>query len=400
MTSVGHPLRLQNSGVFFALAAVCVVFAVLTGLTGHAGFATFGNASNVLDQSAMVSILVIFMTVVLISGNFDLSIASTAALSAEITLHLAGHHNVVVVIGAALLCGAVVGAVNGVLVEYVGVNAFIVTLATQTAVRGVVFLASGGSSVTAQTGTLHTLTVGSAPVNLKLIGVVAGALLAAWGVYRRRRSDPRGAVVPIAVGVVLVVVAAVWFPMYFLITYASLIMLTILLVVWLLLTVTVVGRRLHAVGSNAEAARLSGVAVTRYRIGAFVASGVAAAFVGLLFAGKYESMNPQALLGEELTVLTAAILGGTSLFGGIGSVAKSVVGALILASLANGLHFEQINSAWQGVIEGIVLVVAAAVYTVASRTGSAGWGRWPRERSGTATPTPGAEDAPVGVASG
>ena len=307
MTSPGHPLRLQNSGVFFALAAVCAVFAVLTELTGHTGFATFGNASNVLDQSAMAAILVIFMTVVLISGNFDLSIASTAALSAEISLHLAGHHGVLVVVGAGLLCGLVVGAVNGVLVEYVGVNAFIVTLATQTAVRGVVFLASGGSSVTAQTGTLRTLTVGSAPVNLKLIGVGAGVLLAAWGVHRRRRSDPRGAVVPIAAGVVLLVVAAVWFPMYFLVTYASLIMLIILLVVWLLLTVTVVGRRLHAVGSNAEAARLSGVAVSRYRVGAFVASGVAAAFVGLLFAGKYESMNPQALLGEELTVLTAAI---------------------------------------------------------------------------------------------
>lgn len=361
--------RLQQAGVFYALAVVAVVFTLLTQMTGRPGFATFSNASNLLDQAAMDSILAVFMTVVLISGNFDLSIASTAALSSVTALRLSPNHNVLLVIVACLLCGSLIGIINGVLVQYVGINAFIVTLGTLTAVRGVVFLASGASSITANTGALHDMTVGFAAVNLKLIGVLAGLLAIGVGMYlrRRRTAGARNAAVLVVLGAIVAVVAAVTFPLYFLLTYASLIMLTVLLIVWLLLTFTVVGRRLHAVGSNAEAARLSGINVARYRIGAFMASGSAAAFVGLLFAGKYESMNPQALTGEELVVLTAAILGGTSLFGGVGSVVKSVIGALILTSLANGMNFQQINSAWQGVIEGAVLIVAAAAYTVTFR---------------------------------
>ena len=360
-------LRPQNAGVFYALAVVWMVFGLLGEVSGRAGFASFPNASNVLDQAAFSSLLVIFMTVVLVSGNFDLSVASTAALSAEIALHLVADHSVVVVLGVCLMSGALIGTVNGVLVQVVGINAFIVTLATQTAVRGVVFLASGGSSVTADTNLLHDLTVGFAPLNLKLIGVAAGIVLILLGLYGRRRSDGTASFATIVGGIVVAVVATISFPAYVLITYATLILLAVLVMVWLLITTTVVGRRLHAVGSNAEAARLSGINASRYRIGAFIASGTAAAFVGVMFAGKYESMNPQALVGEELVVLTAAILGGTSLFGGVGSVVKSVVGALILASLANGMNFQQINSAWQGVIEGAVLVAAAAAYTLASR---------------------------------
>jgi len=153
-------------------------------------------------------------------------------------------------------------------------------------------------------------------------------------------------------------------PPYFVITPASLITLVVLAHVWLLLPRTVISRRPHPVGRNADASRLSGISVPRYRIGAFVAYGTAAAFVRLTFAGKYESINPQALLVEELAVLTAAaILGGTSLFGGVrGQRGEGRCRALILAALANGMKFQQINSACQGVIEGAGPLIAAAGY--------------------------------------
>jgi ribose transport system permease protein len=365
---VPNALRVQNSGVFYALVVVALTFGILTTSTGHRGYVSFRNVVNVLDQASMTAVLVVFMTVVLISGNFDLSVASTAALSAEIALHLVGGHSLVVVILACLVMGAGVGLVNGVLVQYVGVNAFIVTLATMAAVRGVVFLASDGTSVTADTGALRAMTIGRVPVNGKTVGIVVAVVLAgialAW-IRNGRRGLPTWILVGMAV--LLGVLSVLFFPAYVVVTNSVIIMFAITIVVWLVLTYTIVGRRLHAVGSNDEAARLSGIAVNRYRVTAFVASGVAAAFVGLMFAGRYESMNPQALSGEELVILTAAILGGTSLFGGVGNVLKSVLGALILAALSNGMNFQQINSAWQGVIEGVVLVLAAGAYTVASQ---------------------------------
>jgi D-xylose transport system permease protein len=139
------------------------------------------------------------------------------------------------------------------------------------------------------------------------------------------------------------------------------------LLVWLVLQFTTVGRRTYAVGGNPEAARLCGISVNAYRIGAFVLSGVAAGFAGVLYASRFGAMNPTALQGEELTVIAAAILGGTSLFGGAGSVLKTVAGALVLYTLTNGFNILNLGANYQGLIEGTVLIAAAAIYTLGGR---------------------------------
>lgn len=123
----------------------------------------------------------------------------------------------------------------------------------------------------------------------------------------------------------------------------------------------------YAVGGNAEAARLCGISVTAYRIGAFVLSGLTAGFAGVLYASRFGAMNPTALQGEELTVIAVAILGGTSLFGGAGSVLKTVAGALVLYTLTNGFNILNLGANYQGLIEGTVLIGAAAIYTVGGR---------------------------------
>jgi D-xylose transport system permease protein len=133
----------------------------------------------------------------------------------------------------------------------------------------------------------------------------------------------------------------------------------------------VIGWRIYAVGGNSEASRLSGINVTRYRIGAFVLTGVSASLAGLLYAGKFGAVNPTALVNEELPVLAAAILGGTSLFGGSGYVVKSVIGALILASLGDGFNVLNLGANYQYLVQGAVIIAAAAVYTVAGRRRSA-----------------------------
>jgi ribose/xylose/arabinose/galactoside ABC-type transport system permease subunit len=139
------------------------------------------------------------------------------------------------------------------------------------------------------------------------------------------------------------------------------------LIVWFVLTFTIVGRRIYAVGGNAEAARLSGINVTAYKLGAFVLSSLAAGFAGVLFGCRFGAINPTAMQGDELTVIAAAILGGTSLFGGAGSVVKTLAGALLLFTLTNGFNILDLGANYQGLIEGTVLVVAAAIYTVGGK---------------------------------
>ena len=134
--------------------------------------------------------------------------------------------------------------------------------------------------------------------------------------------------------------------------------------VWIVLRFSTIGRRIYAVGGNPEAARLSGINVTRYKLAAFILCSAAAGFAGVLFACRLKSINPSGLQGAELTVIAAAILGGTSLFGGAGSVVKTLAGALLLYSLTNGFNILNLGANYQGLIEGIVLVTAAAIYTV------------------------------------
>jgi D-xylose transport system permease protein len=136
---------------------------------------------------------------------------------------------------------------------------------------------------------------------------------------------------------------------------------------WFVMERTVLGRRIQAVGGNAEAARLSGINVRAYRLGAFILSSLAAGFAGALFGSRLGAINPTAMQGAELTVIAAAILGGTSLYGGAGSVIKTVAGALILFTLTNGFNILNLGANYQGIIEGAVIIVAAAIYTLGNR---------------------------------
>ncbi|GAA2874178.1 sugar ABC transporter permease [Streptosporangium fragile] len=366
-------LRPGNAGVVYALVLIVAVLTLLSAQLGRPSYLSATNITNILDQSSLVAILAVFTTVVLISGNFDLSVASVAAFSAATVLSLVSALGLPLAMAIALGAGLVCGVVNGVIVQRVGINAFIVTLGTMTAVRGLVLIVTDGRTITAKDPeaqqALIALQAGywTIPHILAVAGVVAlivGGVLALLA--RRSGGSPvRGAVVA-AAGVVLVALSPVLGfelrlskPTYYL--------LAIVTITWAVLRYTVIGRRLYAVGSNAEAARLSGINVDRYKIGAFVLNGLGSGFVGVLFAAKLLAINPTGLQGTELTVLAAAILGGTSLFGGLGSVLKSVVGALILFTLDNGFNVLNLGANYQGVIVGTVVIVAAAIYTIAGR---------------------------------
>jgi D-xylose transport system permease protein len=395
LRSASQSLRPQRAGVVYALILLVVILVVTTIAMGQPAYLSSTNISNILGQLAPDAILAVFMTVVLISGNFDLSVASVAALSAAIALETIDTIGTVPAILLALAVGAVVGYANALLVQKVGVNAFIVTLGAMTAVRGVVLIVLNGESVTAQSRDLVTIddVVLSVPF---WVGAIVGLGLLALAVLRFRRARLSTAL-PLDGFFVAMIIAGV---LMLVVSFAAPDLLTQPLPVWLMVFVTVAvslglrflvpGRKLYAVGSNPEAARLSGINVNFYKMAPFVLSGVAAAAVGLIYAGRFNSVDPNALTGTELTVIAAAILGGTSLFGGAGYVGKSVLGTVILFTLSNGFNMLNLGSNYQYVVQGVVLIAASAVYTVASRSRNK---RKLAEAVSAPTPAPAMENA-------
>ena len=361
----------RSAGVVYALFALVLVLTITSSVQSRPSYLSSVNVSNILDQASLTGILAIFMTVVLITGNFDLSVASTAALAGTVALKLIDQHGAVLALVAALLTGVLVGLINGVLVQKVGVNSFIVTLGTLTAVRGVVEAILNGQSITATDAVFERFETAhwTMPQGLAIGGgTVLIAAGVAFTVRARLRQLTAGNVMLMGAGAVLLAIGA-FRPLLLDETVPVWIMLGITVVTSLVLRYTVVGRNLYAVGGNPEAARLSGINIDRYKMGAFVINGFVAAAVGVLYAGKFDSVDPTVLTGSELTVIAAAVLGGTSLFGGSGYVAKSVIGTLILFTLSNGFNVLNIGSNYQDVVQGAVLVAAASLYTATSTRG-------------------------------
>ena len=352
----------RTAGVVYALVALVVVLTITSSVQGRPPYLSSVNLSNILDQASLIGIMAVFMTIVLITGNFDLSVASTAALSGTVALTLVDKQGVVIALLAALLTGGVVGLVNAVLVQKVGVNAFIVTLGTLTAVRGVVQVILDGKSITATNPAFHEFATARTALP-RGVAIIIGILLCGTAIAMVLRKRAIGSVIGLVVFGVILVFIAIAQPKLLAQTTPVWILLVLTVVTSAVLRYTVIGRNLYAVGGNPEAARLSGVDVDRYKMGAFILNGLIAGVAGVLYAGRFNSVDPTVLTGGELTVIAAAVLGGTSLLGGSGYVAKSVAGALILFTLSNGFNVLNIGSNYQNVVQGGVLVAAAALYT-------------------------------------
>lgn len=349
---------LREAGVYYVLLILLGVLAAIAHVRGLPNYLTPENLGNIAYQASLVGIMGVAMTVMLITGAFDLSVASVAALAAAVLIGLSPQIGFPLAAAAALITAAGVGLLNGAIVQFVGINAFIVTLGTLTAVRGLVLVLTDGRSLMVERAdTLaQMLAFESTRVPVFVATLVIAVALLILGLVRRKPLVAGAAVLLGLLAVLAGPAFAVAAPVVYLAVFAG--------VVWAVLRFTVVGRRIYAVGGNAEAARLSGINVHAYKFGAFILSGLAAGFAGVLFGCRLGAINPTALQGSELTVIAAAILGGTSLFGGAGSVIKTVVGALLLFTLTNGFNVLNLGASYQGLIEGVVVIAAAAIYTV------------------------------------
>jgi D-xylose transport system permease protein len=367
-----HPAR---AGALYALILIVVTFQLLTAHDGLPSFLSVANVKNLLDQSALDGMLVVSMTVLLITGNFDLSVGASAGFSGAIGLTVANHAGPVAGLVAAVLAGVGIGLLNGIVVQIIGVNSFIATLGTLTALEGALLVVTNGNTILAgsKAGTFGGLGTASWTVNRWAVFVIA-ALAVLWVVrwihLRRRDGVVNGtpsSTAAVLLGAVGAILVASLTPGVLTESRETWVMLGFMSIVSLALRFTVVGRRAYAVGGSAEAARLSGVNVMKYKIVPFMLVGVAAGVAGVMYAGKFGAVDPTALTSEELPVIAAAVLGGTSLFGGAGYVTKSVIGTLILVSLADGFGVTNLSANYQYLVQGGVIIAAASIYTIAGK---------------------------------
>lgn len=296
---------LQTLGILPMLILIGIFFTFLT-----PNFLTSSNMMNVLRQASINIVLASGMTMVILTGGIDLSVGSILASTAVIGLVTSLDPNLQwATVLFPLLAGLLMGLLNGVFVAYVGLVPFIVTLATMTALRGVSYLIPDGTTV------------------------INNDLNFAW--IGNNYLGP----IPWLVIVALAIIALSWF----------------------ILRKTVLGEHIYAVGGNANAARLTGINVPIVLTFVYGMSGLLSGLGGVMTASRLYSASGLLGNGYELDAIAAVILGGTSPSGGIGSVAGTLVGALIMAVLNNGLTLMNISFYWQMVIKGIVIIIAVTI---------------------------------------
>lgn len=283
------------------LLAVCVVLAIASPV-----FATSGNLLNVALATSVTALLAAGQTFVIILAEIDLSVGAVLGFSAAITALTLRHQSTVTAIVVGLLVGAAAGLVNGLLVTKTRMPSFIATLATMSVLGGLTLQLSQGNPIAVTDYAFQNI------------------------------GQARVAGIP----------APVW------------IMALVFIGFGVLLARTRFGRYVYATGDNAEAARLSGIAVDRVKILAFVISGVLAALAGFIVSARLSTAEPTAGTGLELEAIAAVIIGGTSLAGGRGDLVGTIVGALILGVIDNGMNLLDVSPFLQSVVKGLVILFA------------------------------------------
>lgn len=320
---------LLDNGALSALVVLVVAMSLLSG-----DFLTTQNLLNVGVQAAVTAILAFGVTFVIVSAGIDLSVGSVAALSATVLAWSATSAGVPVVLAVvlAVLTGIACGFVNGALVSYGKLPPFIATLAMLSIARGLSLVISQGSPI-------------AFPDSVSVLGDTLGG----------------------------------WLPV------PVLVMIAMGLITALILGRTFIGRSMYAIGGNEEAARLSGLRVKRQKIVIYALSGLFAAVAGIVLASRLVSAQPQAAQGYELDAIAAVVIGGASLAGGVGKASGTLIGALILAVLRNGLNLLSVSAFWQQVVIGVVIALAVLLDTLRRKAGSGA-----ATSAGTAPGAPGA----------
>lgn len=293
--------------IYIAFVVVFILFAIML---GNDGFLSTNNMLNIVRQTATISIMAVAMTFVIAAAEIDLSVGSIAGLASVVTAMATMEFGLVPGILAGLLAGAIIGAINGGLVALLKIPSFLVTL-------GMLGLAAGLAQwITASA---------PQPITDRLYVMIFG-------------GGDFGPVPGLLVWTVVAVVLG-----------------------WVVMNRTGFGRKVLATGGNPTAAAYTGINTARTKFTVLLTSGVAAALAGMLYAGRLESGRFQWGQGDELTVIAAVILGGTSLFGGRGAIIGTLFGSLFMGLINNGLILAGLDVAQQQVVRGAIIIAAVAL---------------------------------------
>lgn len=303
-------INITEYAMLIALVILSVAFALASDV-----FLSPGNIINVLRQISIMGILSVGTTMVMITGGIDLSVGSVVGVSSVVVAVLisSGISPILAII-AALIIGALIGLLNGFLITDIGMFPMIATLATMTIFRGVAYLITGG------------LPVHGFPDSFLFLG--QGYLFG--------------------------------------IPFPVIIMALIFILGYIILNHTVFGRRIYGIGGNIEASRLSGIPVKRTLYNVYILQGILAAGAGVILLSRINSGQPTSGAGYEMDVITATVLGGTSVSGGVGNIRGVIIGVLFMGILTNGMVLLNVQDYWQQVIRGGVLILAVAfdLYTI------------------------------------
>jgi D-xylose transport system permease protein len=324
------------------------------------------NLANLLKQMSVTGVLAVGMLFVIVARQIDLSVGSALGLAGGIAAMTQGW-GLVPALASAIVIGTAVGALQGTLVAYANIPSFIVTLGGLLTWRGVILYLSKGETIPVRLPVFRQLGVAlltpASGIALAAVAIVAVVWLTIRRERARRRNDLPGSgtaaiVARILVPSVLIVVFIYMMNRQGGVPLPVIVLLAVAIVGNFLTQSTTFGRYLYAIGSNPDAARLSGIDLRRHILTAFALLGALVGIASLLHTGRVGSASPDAGTLMELDAIAACVIGGTSLMGGRGKVSGALLGALVMASLDNGMSLLSVENATQYIIKGAVLVAA------------------------------------------
>ena len=368
--------RIRDYAMYIALAAIFIIFGIATGGI----FLSPRNLTNLINQTGYIAVMAVAMTLILIICEIDLSIGYVSGFLGAVAAIMMCRWGVSmwIVIPVILVFGVVIGMSKGLIVTKMGVPAFVTTLAFEFAFRGLLSL------VTSKSGTIpipidpfNNISNGFVPDigeigGMHALSLIVGALVIVLMVvskvknrkklqkYNFEVSSKPVFVITLIFTAVIIGAVAVILSLYRGLSWTIVIVAVVVLAYNFLMEKTRLGRHIYGVGGNAEAARLAGINVENIRLFAFSSLGLMTALGGILFASRMQAASTTAGAGFELDAIASCYIGGTSTSGGIGKVTNSVVGALVIMSLTNGLNLMGVGIAYQYVIKGIIFILAVA----------------------------------------
>ncbi|HLS08355.1 sugar ABC transporter permease [Lentibacillus sp.] len=355
----------QSYALIVALILIVLIFGILTG----GEFLSSRNLSNLFTQMTVIAVLAIGMTLVIVAGHIDLSVGSLAGLTGGIAAILQvwfGWDTVWVVL-AAIVVGALLGLWQGWWVAYRAVPAFIVTLGGMLIFRGILIGISKGQTVAPLNEGFRAIANSQLPYAIGYIMAIAGVILlfiSAWRNQNKRQQLGLLTVNPAKLyGKYTLYAIPILLLTYMLNRYNGIPVPFIIVIFFgglfiFISNKTSFGRYIYAIGGNEEAAALSGINIKRNTLSVFVLMGALAGVAGVILTSRLNAASVSAGEMYELDAIAACVIGGTSLMGGRGNIVGAIIGALIMTSIDNGMSMMNIETFWQSIVKGLILIVA------------------------------------------